>query len=110
MRIQEIRENIVSWYDMRGDKDPVATIETHNRTKLYRKLKKYFDRDDIELKLFNEDGLVVIEVPAKWIKITPPRYVSDHLRKSASERRKKKVAEEKWNNLFRQRSNNADER
>ena len=110
MRPQEIRENLVTWYDMRGEKDPIATIETHNKTKLYKKLRKYFDKEGIELKALNMDGTVIIKVPAKWIKITPPRYVSDHLRQSASERRKRKIAEEKWNNLFRQRSNNADER
>ena len=109
MKIQVIKENTVSWYDMRGDKEPVATITTFTGTKLYRRLCKYFDREDIKLIALNQDETAVIEVPVKWIKITPPRYVSDNMRRLASERRRKKLAEEKWNNLFRQCSNNANE-
>lgn len=104
------KDNLVEWCEQHGEKDPVATIETSNDSRLYRKLSKYFDdRDDIELVAINEDGTTLIHVPVSWIKITPPRYVSDHLRQTARERRKRILAEQKWDNLFRQRSNNANE-
>ena len=98
-------ENIVEWYD----RDKVAIITTSMDSRFYKKLSKYFnDYDDLTLSALNEDGCLVMEVPVKWIKITPPRKVSDYLRKSASERAKKRHAEERWRNLFRQCGNDAD--
>lgn len=106
-RPKDLIENTVEWID-REDR---AVITTSIDSSFYRKLSKYFEEhNDLRLVTFNDDGNVTLEVPVKWIKITPPRKVSDHLRKSASERAKKRHEKEKWRNIFRQCGNDANDK
>lgn len=47
--------------------------------------------DEVVVKALPEenDGNLLIEVPFKWIKVKPPRHVSDEQRAMASERMKR---------------------
>ena len=72
------------------DADRSAKVYTYNAT-----LKKKMDRlaaerpeEVITLKSDEINGYGIYSVPKKWIKISPPRYVSEEQRKVYSERMK----------------------
>lgn len=80
------RETIVNF----NDGEDVASVYTHNRA-LRRKLDKLAADRPEDCKLFrvSHDGLAAeFYVPKKWIKISPPRQVSQAQREKMQERAK----------------------
>ena len=51
--------------------------------------------DDVEIIAENKDGSICARLPIKYLKISPPRKVSDEQRQKASERFKKLREENK---------------
>ena len=72
---------------------------TFTARKFINKIKKYKEShpDDIDF-IENTDGSICGHVPLKWLKISPPRRISDEQRAAMSERMKE--MHEKKNNLF----------
>lgn len=53
-------------------------------TKIKKLKEKYPDEVDIVAE--NYDGSIVAHIPTKWVKISPPRKISDEQREAASKR------------------------
>ncbi len=51
--------------------------------------------DEIKILHTNEDGSMVARMPKKWLKLSPPRQMSDEQRKNASDRFKAMHAKNK---------------
>jgi hypothetical protein len=65
--------------------------------KWINKVKKLKDNypDDVEIIAVNEDGSICAKLPAKFLKLSPPKKVSEEQRQAASERFKKLHEENK---------------
>lgn len=84
MRLDEKETTIV--FD---EKDKVAHIQTYNG-RLQRRLAKIHEEHPDECKevktyFDNEDGATAYTFPAKWLKINPPRQMSEAQRRALSE-------------------------
>lgn len=74
-----MNENVIEW--RRGQQVVAVTLVSGSKfaKKLIRLQKTH---DDIDVKV-NKDGSVFAHVPLKWIKISPPRQVSDEQKEAA---------------------------
>ena len=61
-----------------------ATVTFTNRKHINRIKKLYEEqKDDFKYFVENDDGSVCAKIPLKWIRISPPRMVSDEQREAA---------------------------
>ena len=82
--MSEIHENNIQWYT--GDDTATASF---SQAKFINRIKKLSnDRDDVQIVAQNKDGSICAKFPVKWVKVSPPRYVSEENRLKASERLK----------------------
>ena len=67
-----------------------ATVTFTNQKHINRIKKLYEERGD-EFKYLKEntDGSVCAKIPLKWVKISPPKQMSEEAKQAASERFKK---------------------
>lgn len=74
-----------------------AGVTTPSGSALKSKLMKYSEErpDEVKLIVENKDGSAFFHIPVNYIKISPPRQVSDEQKKAASERFKQMWAEKK---------------
>lgn len=74
-----------------------AGVTVPSGTALKSKLMRYADErpDEVKLMAENNDGSAFFHIPINYIKISPPRKVSDEQRKAAGERFKKMWEEKK---------------
>lgn len=84
--MDSMNENVIEW--LRGQK--TATVTLANNTKLNSKVKKLSKEkpEDCQIVAENKDGSIVAHVPLKWIKISPPRQISEEQRQALAERAK----------------------
>ena len=77
-----------------------AGVTVPSGTALKSKLMRYADErpDEVKLMAENNDGSAFFHIPINYIKISPPRKVSDEQRKAAGERFKKMWEEKKGEN------------
>lgn len=77
-----------------------AGVTAPSGTALKSKLMRYADErpDEVKLMVENNDGSAFFHIPINYIKISPPRKVSDEQRKAAGERFKKMWEEKKGEN------------
>lgn len=83
MGISYEQENSIYWCN--GEK----TVETtFSSTRYINKIKKLHEEhsDEFVNYIENKDGSVFARIPAKWVKISYPRQVSDEQREAARER------------------------
>lgn len=84
MRLDEKETTIV--FD---EKDKIAHIQTYNGRLKKRLAKIHVERPDEckEVKPYfdEEEGAAAYTFPAKWLKINPPRQLSDEQRRALSE-------------------------
>lgn len=67
-----------------------ATISAYNNSKLKGKIMKYVVSHPNDVDVYeNKDGSIVAHVPTKWVKVSPPRNVSEEQAKAAGERLRK---------------------
>lgn len=78
------QENNVEW--LRGDKTVSCALAGHSR--LNSKVRKYAEDYPAEVRITaeNPDGSITAVLPLKWLKLSPPRKVSDKQREAARER------------------------
>lgn len=74
-----VNENVIEW--VKGDK--LACVTAANGTKLKGRLMKLAQRGDIEIEIENADGSICTHIPAGWVKINPPRKMTDEQREAA---------------------------
>jgi hypothetical protein len=80
------KENVIEFIS--GEK--TSTVSFTNQKHINRIKKLYQDhRQDFGYLIENVDGSVCANVPLSWIKISPPRKVSEEQKLAASERFKK---------------------
>lgn len=74
-----------------------AGVTVPSGTALKSKLMRYADErpDEVKLMVENNDGSAFFHIPINYIKVSPPRKVSDEQRKAAGERFKKMWEEKK---------------
>lgn len=67
--------------------DEYAEVNTPN-CRIRGRLRKLHEQrpEDFQRYVENEDGSVYAKVPVKWVKISPPKKVSDEFRKTSRER------------------------
>lgn len=76
-----------------NEQDKTASVSTYN-VALYRKLERlYQERPDECVKRERQNGIDEYIVPKKWIKISPPKKLSDEVKAKAAERLKKARSE-----------------
>lgn len=65
-----------------------ATITTPASTKMCNSLKGYAvsHPGEVQITYENKDGSMVAHVPVRWVKVRPPRKVSEEQRVRAAER------------------------
>ena len=80
-----MNENVIEW--LRGQDTVALTLCSNSR--LAGKIKRLYEtHQDVMTLHENPDGSIFAHVPLKWIKIGPPRKVSEEQRAAASQRLK----------------------
>ena len=78
-------ECVIEW--LKGEK--VATVTMPRGTRLANKLKKLaLENESVDI-FINKDGSVLAHIPSSWVKITPPRQLTEQQRQVAAERMRK---------------------
>lgn len=79
-----MNEFVIEWVKG-GD---YAGVTAPSRTALKSKLLNLSEKnpDDVKIIAINEDGSVYAHIPINYVKISPPRKVSDEQKKAAGER------------------------
>lgn len=77
-----MNENVIEW--LTGSD---TVLVTFSQKKYVNKIKKLAEtREDVVIKTENKDGSILARLPIKFIKITPPRQVTEEQRNQARER------------------------
>lgn len=77
-----MNENVIEW--LKGQKTIALTLTAGSKfAKKLIKLKETHDEIDVRI---NSDGSVFAHVPLKWLKISPPRKVSEEQKQAARDR------------------------
>jgi nucleoside-triphosphatase THEP1 len=85
MEVVKMNENVIEW--LTGSDSVLVTL---NQKKYISKVKKLAEtREDVVIKAENKDGSILASLPLKFIKISPPRQMSEEQRNQARERLKK---------------------
>ncbi len=79
----EVTENVIEW-----EKDSGQATVTLSQKSMITKIRKLAEARPEECQIVGEykENTIVAHVPRKWIKISPPREVSDEFRQQAGER------------------------
>lgn len=74
---KEIRETCFEFVDT----DDIATFYSSDRkyVNIIRKLKKKYP-DDVDIRADNDDGSICAHVPKSWMRVRPPKKVSEQQR------------------------------
>lgn len=77
------RENVIEWL---RDEETATVTFTQGRMKT-RIMKLAAERpDEVFITAINADGSMCARIPARWIKVSPPRLVSEEQVEAARER------------------------
>lgn len=79
-----MNEFVIEW--IKGNE--YAGVTVPSGTALKSKLIRLADKNPEEVKIIveNKDGSLFVHIPVSYVKISPPRQVSDEQREAASER------------------------
>lgn len=88
-----MNEFVIEW--IKGSDYAGVTVPAG--TALKSKLMRYAKErpDEVKIVAVNEDGSAYFKVPTKYIKVSPPRKISDEQKAAAGERFKKMWEEKK---------------
>lgn len=81
--MENLKENVIEWIK---DEDAASLTLTQNRhkTRIEYLAKKY--PKDCKILNRNNDGSIFAHVPLSWIKINPPRNLSNEQRKNLADK------------------------
>ena len=87
------RDNGVEWYT--GQERVTATF---SQRKWISKIKKYAEKrpDDVTIVVENLDGSIMAHLPLSWVKISPPKQVSEEQKERMRLQAQKNIAEGKF--------------
>ena len=68
-----------------GDKHITLTASEQWSVNLVHRLKKRCP-DEVDIRYTNPDGSMLVHLPKKWLKISPPRKVSEEQKETARQR------------------------
>lgn len=77
------KENIIEW--VRDEKRATLTFTQGRYLSKIKKLAKTYP-EECQIVANNKDGSIVAHVPVTWIKINPPRQLTEEQRKAAAKR------------------------
>lgn len=91
-----MNEFVIEWIKGKS----IAGVTVPSGSALKSKLLKMAvdNSDDVKIIAVNEDGSVYAHIPVKYIKISPPRRISEKQKKIASERFKQMWSEKQKKN------------
>ena len=94
MSLERSHENVIEFLD-----DETEAMLTLSKGRYISRVKKLAESHPSEVYIKqNADGTIFAKVPVKWVKISPPKVVSDGQRQAAAERlskiRKRKRTED----------------
>lgn len=77
-------EFAIEW--VKGDKEAAVTVPsgTALKSKLIRLASEY--PEEVKILVENQDGSLFVHIPVNYVKISPPRKVSEEQKEAASER------------------------
>lgn len=81
--VGDLKENAIEFY--KGDKRATVSFSQGKYISRIKKLKERFP-DEVEIVAENPDGSLYAHIPTKWIKINPPKEMTDEQREAISER------------------------
>jgi adenylate kinase family enzyme len=80
-----MNENVIEW--LTGND---TVLVTFSQKKYVNKIKKLAEtREDVVIETENKDGSILARLPLKYIKITPPRVMTEEQRNQVRERLEK---------------------
>lgn len=82
--MDSVNECVIEW--LRGEK--TATVTMPSNTRLNKKLRNLALKTPTIIEVENKDGSILAHIPESWIKIVPPREISDEQRSALIERAK----------------------
>lgn len=80
--MDRVIENVIEW--LIGDNKAAVTFSQRKHITRLKRLKSKFP-DAVEIVAENQDGSIFAHVPLDWVKISPPRQISEEQRKRLSE-------------------------
>ena len=87
-------ENVIEWLRNMGR----ATI-SFSQGRMVSKIRKLAEDYPEDIDIYSDNGnSVVAHIPVKWIKISPPRKISDEQKEAAAERFRKMWADKQESN------------
>lgn len=88
-----MNESCIEW--IKGN--DYAGVTVPSGTALKNKLLRYAEErpDEVKLIVENDDGSAFFHIPVNYVKVSPPRKVSDEQKEAAGERFKKMWEEKK---------------
>lgn len=82
MALERSHENVIEFLD-----DETEAMLTLSKGRYISRVKKLAESHPSEVYIKqNADGTIFAKVPVKWVKISPPKAVSDGQRQAAAER------------------------
>lgn len=76
-----MQENVIEWVN-----SDTATVNLVANSRLANKVRKLAEeRDDVNI-LSDENGVLLAHIPTKWVKINPPKNLTDEQRARIAER------------------------
>ena len=88
--MEDFKENVIEFlYNAKQ-----ATV-TFTQGRYISRIKELAEKRPEECKIVhtNEDGSIVAHIPVSWIRVSPPRELSDEVKEKAAERGRKALAE-----------------
>lgn len=88
--VGDLKENAIEFY--KGDKRATVSFSQGKYISRIKKLKERYP-DEVEIVAENPDGSLYAHIPTKWIRINPPRELSDEQKETLIEQLAKSRAE-----------------
>jgi len=85
----DYRENAIEFY---ADEKTATVSFTQGRyiTRIKKLAEKY--PDECRIMAENKDGSIVAHIPTKWVKISPPKQISEETRERLSEQLRRSMS------------------
>ena len=88
--VGDLKENAIEFY--KGDKRATVSFSQGKYISRIKKLKERYP-DEVDIVAENPDGSLYAHIPTKWIRINPPRELSDEQKETLIEQLVKSRAE-----------------
>lgn len=80
--VGDLKENAIEFY--KGDKRATVSFSQGKYISRIKKLKEKYP-DEVEIVAENPDGSLYAHIPTKWVKINPPKEISEEQKQAMIE-------------------------